>query len=346
MNKHPFLKKSIIDMENRLLLGSLAMLLGMPSTYQSTLELTPTTYKEKCSDLSYLVERQQELCGLSYNILQVVGLGAKMGINECQYQFRNNRWNCSTFMNTSTVFGGVLHSKSRETAYIYSISSAGVAYSITRGCSRGEITECGCDDKIRAKKPRGSWKWGGCSEDIRFGEKFSKDFVDSREDRDISSGLMNLHNNEAGRRVNSLVMNLLRKFDGASRVRMVVRKKKKRLKPKTRNLKKPSKRDLVYIDLSPNYCSRDENFDFSRLGVLGTEGRKCNETSYGVDGCSLLCCGRGYHVTVADVNEKCNCKFVWCCEVKCEMCHFTKEEAFCNYPESIRGHRGLLYEHR
>lgn len=38
-------------------------------------------------------------------------------------------------------------------------------------------------------------------QDINFGEKFSKNFVDSAEDINTNNGLMNLHNNEAGRRV-------------------------------------------------------------------------------------------------------------------------------------------------
>lgn len=36
-----------------------------------------------------------------------IGDGAKTGIKECQYQFRQRRWNCSTVDNTS-VFGRVL----------------------------------------------------------------------------------------------------------------------------------------------------------------------------------------------------------------------------------------------
>lgn len=67
-----------------------------------------------------------------------------------------------------------------------------------------------------------------------------------------------------------------------------------------------------------------------RLGVPGTRGRVCNKNSLGLDGCSLLCCGRGYQTRVKDVVEKCNCRFVWCCDVKCEICRHTKEEHICN----------------
>ena len=38
-------------------------------------------------------------------------------------------------------------------------------------------------------------------QDITFGEKFSREFVDAREEPTEAEGLMNLHNNEAGRRV-------------------------------------------------------------------------------------------------------------------------------------------------
>jgi hypothetical protein len=93
---------------------------------------------------------------------------------------------------------------SREKAYIHAVSAAGVAYSITRACSKGEITECGCDDSVRSKDTKGKWEWGGCSDDIKYGAEFSKDFVDSVESIDSPQGLMNLHNNEAGRRVSPI----------------------------------------------------------------------------------------------------------------------------------------------
>lgn len=45
------------------------------------------------------------------------------------------------------------------------------------------------------------WEWGGCSDNIGFGFKFSRDFVDTGERGRTLREKMNLHNNEAGRLV-------------------------------------------------------------------------------------------------------------------------------------------------
>jgi hypothetical protein len=39
---------------------------------------------------------------------QAIGVGAKIGIEECQHQFRMSRWNCTTYHNTTSIFGGIL----------------------------------------------------------------------------------------------------------------------------------------------------------------------------------------------------------------------------------------------
>lgn len=45
------------------------------------------------------------------------------------------------------------------------------------------------------------WIWGGCSDNVAFGEKVSKQFVDALEGGQDSRAAVNLHNNEAGRLV-------------------------------------------------------------------------------------------------------------------------------------------------
>lgn len=92
---------------------------------------------------------------------------------------------------------------SREAAFTYAISSAGVAYAVTAACSRGNISDCGCDPSHKARKelaPSG-WKWGGCSADVGYGMKFARRFLDAREIEGDARSLMNLHNNKAGRKV-------------------------------------------------------------------------------------------------------------------------------------------------
>lgn len=48
------------------------------------------------------------------------------------------------------------------------------------------------------------WEWGGCSDNIGFGFKFSREFVDTGERGRSLREKMNLHNNEAGRYVSIL----------------------------------------------------------------------------------------------------------------------------------------------
>lgn len=93
---------------------------------------------------------------------------------------------------------------SREAAFVYAISSAGVVYAITRACSQGELKSCNCDSQKhgRSSDPTGSFDWGGCSDNINYGIKFAKAFVDAREKMmKDARALMNLHNNRCGRMV-------------------------------------------------------------------------------------------------------------------------------------------------
>ena len=90
---------------------------------------------------------------------------------------------------------------SREKSFVFSITSAGVTQSITRACARGEIGNCGCDTSVYDRNTKGQFEWGGCSDNPDFGAKFTKEFVDTKEDKNSADGKMNLWNNDAGRRV-------------------------------------------------------------------------------------------------------------------------------------------------
>lgn len=79
-----------------------------------------------------------------------------------------------------------------------------MAHAITAACTQGNLSDCGCDKEKQGQYHRDEgWKWGGCSADIRYGIGFAKVFVDAREIKQNARTLMNLHNNEAGRKVGS-----------------------------------------------------------------------------------------------------------------------------------------------
>ena len=49
----------------------------------------------------------------------------------------------------------------REAAFVYAISSAGVAFAVTRACSSGELEKCGCDRTVHGVSPQGKCGVGG-----------------------------------------------------------------------------------------------------------------------------------------------------------------------------------------
>jgi len=303
-----------------------------------------------CQQVQGLSSGQTKLCQLYQDHMASVSRGAQMGIHECQWQFRTRRWNCST-VDDSSVFGAVMNIASREAAFTHSVSAAGVVHAVSRACREGELSSCGCSRRSRPKNLHRDWLWGGCGDDTDYGYRFAQGFIDVREreknhprhSRGLARTLMNLHNNAAGRKAvfghvkvackchgvsgscslktcwNQLPSfretgdRMKTKYDSASEVRF--NKQGTRLVQSNRRYNKPTKEDLIYLDPSPDYCGEDQE-----TGSLGTTGRFCNMSSAGMDGCNLMCCGRGYNTYKAVITERCHCKFHWCCYVKCKSC--------------------------
>uniref|UniRef100_A0A8B9K0E7 Protein Wnt n=1 Tax=Astyanax mexicanus TaxID=7994 RepID=A0A8B9K0E7_ASTMX len=301
-----------------------------------------------CGSIPGLVPKQLRFCRNYIEIMPSVAEGIKLGIQECQHQFRGRRWNCTTIKDNLAIFGPVLDKATRESAFVHAIASAGVAFAVTRSCAEGTSTMCGCDSHHKGPPGEG-WKWGGCSEDAEFGVLVSREFADARENRPDARSAMNRHNNEAGRMTILENMHLRckchglsgscevktcwwaqpdfrllgdylkDKYDSASE--MVVEKHRESrgwvetLRAKYAFFKHPTERDLVYYEGSPNFCEPNPE-----TGSFGTRDRVCNVSSHGIEGCDLLCCGRGHNTRTEKRKEKCHCIFHWCCYVSCQEC--------------------------
>lgn len=48
-----------------------------------------------CNRIPGLVPEQRKLCRSYPDAMAAVGVGANLGLEECRFQFRYNRWNCS-----------------------------------------------------------------------------------------------------------------------------------------------------------------------------------------------------------------------------------------------------------
>ncbi|EMP42066.1 Protein Wnt-2, partial [Chelonia mydas] len=186
----------------------------------------------------------------------------------------------------------LLVSGSRESAFVYAISSAGVVFAITRACSQGELKSCSCDPKKKgsAKDNKGHFDWGGCSDNVDYGVKFARAFVDAKERKGKDArALMNLHNNRAGRKAVKRFLKqeckchgvsgsctlrtcwlamadfrktgdyLWRKYNGA--IQVVMNQDGTGFTVANKRFKKPTKNDLVYFESSPDYCIRDRDVD-------------------------------------------------------------------------------------
>lgn len=290
-----------------------------------------------------------------------VNVGLQLALQECQHQFRNMRWNCSTLSEENILDGQGKTVGTREDSFIRSIAAAGVTYAVARGCRNGLMSKCGCSKRGRPDSLNKDWVWGGCGDNIEYAEQFASAFIDLREKEmnnpkksyELSKTLMNKHNNEVGRKAVATAGDritckchgasgscslktcweelppfrdtgghLKKRYDTAIQVQF--NKGGTRLVNSNQRLKRYAPGDLIYLQRSPNFCDAD-----GKLGSHGTQGRECNATSTGPDNCDTLCCGRGYNAFVEKVTERCQCKFVWCCYVQCETCEREVEKYIC-----------------
>ncbi|KAM6976914.1 protein Wnt-8a-like [Aplochiton taeniatus] len=300
-----------------------------------------------------------------------VQAGAQSGIEECKHQFAWDRWNCPE----SALQLKGMRSATKETSFVHAATAAGVMYTLTRNCSLGDLDNCGCDVSMNGKNGGRGWFWGGCSDNVDFGESISKQYVDALETGQDSRAAVNLHNNEAGRQAVKATMKRICRCHGMSEscsiqtcwtqlsefrdvgnYLKVKHDQARKLEMDKRLMKSANSADhrgaithafnamahtdLIYLEDSPDYCAKNHS-----MGFHGTEGRECLQHGDGLNqwerrSCRRLCheCGLRVEEMRTEVVSSCNCKFHWCCSVKCEDCSGAVVKHVCAKRESGNGH--------
>ncbi|XP_051860554.1 protein Wnt-5 [Drosophila albomicans] len=146
------------------------------AAYSETINLNP----DNCYTVEGLSYGQKKQCALHTSVMPAISRGARAAIQECQFQFKNRRWNCST-TDDATVFGPMTGLGTPEMAFIHALAAATVTSFVARACRDGQLTSCGCSRGSRPKQLHDDWTWGGCGDNLEYAYKFATDFIDVRE---------------------------------------------------------------------------------------------------------------------------------------------------------------------
>nr|BAD93239.1 WNT [Dugesia japonica] len=261
---------------------------------------------------------QRKLCNQHFRLMESVVNGFLLGLNECQFQFADQIWNCKG--HNMTIGGNRSKSKPRkkgktyldklvskgtpEAAYVLSVISAGVAHQVTKACSKGVHDSCGCDRTIYDIPETATFKWSGCSHNIHFGAAFTRQFLDITEKTRVNKrpekALTKLHNNHVGRQAVILKMGKKCKCHGVSgscemktciRALPDFRVVGDLLKSRFHKAMQVHFVDSRLIPrYSPNRMFTDNDLIYllkspnycvhnPHIGSLGTQGRKCAESA-------------------------------------------------------------------
>lgn len=302
-----------------------------------------------------LPSHQLQMCRRNPDVVVRIGEGVKTAIKECQKQMKNEKWNCSTEAQDSTVFGKITRKATAETAFIHAISTAGVVHEISRACRRGKLREClECNKNPDFVDSNDGFQWAGCGAHVNYGTDVAETFVDSLEVGRDARAKINLHNNRVGRRAvqqqtvrvckchgisgsceyqtcykslapfGKVGSYLLKKYHKVAKV-TVNQSDNELILADKKHTKNPSHDALVFSVKSPDFCKPN-----SSTGSIGTKGRYCSKTTTGRGSCKVLCCGRGYNILQERRVYNCSCQFYWCCHIKCEKCSQVVETYICS----------------
>ncbi|NXE70739.1 WNT3 protein, partial [Calcarius ornatus] len=270
-----------------------------------------------CGSIPGLVPKQLRFCRNYIEIMPSVAEGVKLGIQECQHQFRGRRWNCTTIDDSLAIFGPVLDKVDKNLHFSPVDCVHSVPHS-AQGTSTGDILVsqlCKHNknqfpllflgvDTTGSLQPKISLLHRNCFGNGIFMVQTSRNWRSWSESRTLDSfPSVPAEFRSSGESFLQSPKILQRKSSSYSSFFFFP------------SFSLPVSRDLVYYENSPNFCEPNPE-----TGSFGTRDRTCNVTSHGIDGCDLLCCGRGHNTRTEKRKEKCHCIFHWCCYVSCQEC--------------------------
>ncbi|PAV67676.1 hypothetical protein WR25_04205 [Diploscapter pachys] len=259
--------------------------------------------------------------------------GVQDALDECAAHMKFQPWDCS---NVDNIFHDpqLLHTATRESALIWALSSAGAAWGIATSCAQGWLSDCACSENTPGG---GSYEYGGCTNAVHYGVRSARRLLTkSQSNQPNLFRKIEKQNLKAGRLALKKTLISSCKCHGVSgscqqktcwkraaalnTITDFLIEKHARAKMYRPNVTMKSN-DLFYLDASPDHCQIDTE-----------KPRVCawrNETHMQGD-CSKLCCGRGYSVRHEVVHAKCECQFVWCCDLVCKDCLQHRWVSTCN----------------
>ncbi|XP_076456069.1 protein Wnt-8b-like [Babylonia areolata] len=288
----------------------------------------------------------------------------ELGLSECQYQFRWERWDCSDRSLLQVVHTAETPAN-QETAVVQALVTSGVMYVVARNCSTGALLSCTCDPHLHSNHTERNWKWKGCKNaGAKQGDTMSRALFDGVIEGADARAAVNRHNNQVGRAAVWRNLELRCKCHGVSgscslrtcwqrlpdfrRVGTFLKRRYTRAvhvnvqdgqlrhgnRARRRGLSMISSKDLVYLVPSPDYCRAQAPGG----AASSTEGRECSRPPKGLKAsraerrsCRTLCleCGLRVRKYMVEVVTRCNCKFYWCCTVRCKECRQVVQKYYC-----------------
>ncbi|KAI6176352.1 Protein Wnt-4 [Aphelenchoides bicaudatus] len=152
-----------------------------------------------CNSLPGLTRKQLEICKRNKFTMSIIFNELKNISEVCKEQFMNEKWNCPLNHHL-----GIMPSKTanKESAYVHALFAGAVSHAVATACAKGQIAECQCGDQPHGAAQDSDFVWAGCADNVRYGNYFSRRFVDAAEKHKMDSkSLMHLHNNRVGRKV-------------------------------------------------------------------------------------------------------------------------------------------------